>query len=69
MGNLLKVYSICFLILRRLIDFALVFLELMIVKSRGIIGESEIEFFKFYENERLKQNQKVLKTTENLLGL
>ena len=53
----------------RLIDFALVVLELLMFKVCGIIGISKIEFFNFSGTERVKQNQKNLKTNENLLGL
>ena len=45
----------------RLIDFALVFLKLLVFKVCGIIGISEIEFFNFSGTERVKQNQKNFK--------
>ena len=52
----------------RLIDFALVVLYLMMFKVGGIIGISKIEFFNFSSIERVKQNQKNLKTIRNLLS-
>ena len=51
----------------RLIDFGLVVLKLLMFKVCGIAGISKIEFFNFSGNERVKQNQKNLKTIENLL--
>ena len=46
-----------------------VVLELLMFKVCGIIGISKIKFFNFSSNERVKQNQRNLKTIENLLGL
>ena len=46
----------------RLIEFALVVLKLLMFKVCGIIGISKIEFFYFSGTERVKQNQKKLKT-------
>ena len=43
----LKEYSISFLMVCRLVDFALVVLELLMFKVCGIIGISKIEFFNF----------------------
>ena len=52
-----------------LVDFALVVLDILMFNVWGIIGISKIEFFNFSGTERVKQNQKNLKTNENLLGL
>ena len=52
-----------------LIDFAFVILGLTIVKTRGILAISKNKFFKFFCNERVKQNQQISKIIENLLGL
>ena len=52
----------------RLIDFAIVVLTLLMFKVCVIIGISEIEFFNFSVTERVKQNQKKLKTIQNLLS-
>ena len=52
----------------RLIDFALVVLKLFMFKDSVIIGISKIEFFNFSGIEKLKQNQKTLKTLQNLLS-
>ena len=41
-----------------LIEFALVILQLLMFKVYGNFGISKIEFFKFSNNENLKQNQK-----------
>ena len=48
----LKEYSISFLMVCRLVDFALVILELLMFKVCGIIGISKIEFFNFSGNEK-----------------
>ena len=53
----------------KLIDFALVVLQLFMFKICGIIGVSKIVFFSFSGIERVKQTQKKLKTTQNLLNL
>ena len=53
----------------RLIDFALVVLKLLMFKSCVITGISKIQVFKFSGTERVKQNQKKLKTIQNLLSL
>ena len=50
-------------------EFALVIHELSIFKVCGIIGISKIEFLNFTGKERIEQNQKILKATENILGL
>ena len=52
-----------------LIEFALVVLKLLMFKVCGIIGISKIEFFYFSGTERVKQNQKNLKTIKNRLSL
>ena len=53
----------------RLIDFAFVVFQLLMFKVCGIIGISKIEFFNFFGTERVKQNQKKLKTIQNLVSL
>ena len=53
----------------KLIDFALVVLKLLMFKVCVIISISKIEFFNFCSTERVKQNQKTLKTFQNLLRL
>ena len=65
----LKEYSTSFLMVGRLIDFALVVLKLLMFKLFVIIGISKIEFFNFSGTERVKQNQKDLKAIQNLLRL
>lgn len=55
--------------LKTLIDFAVVVLELLIFKLYGIIRISKVEFLNFSGNERAKRNQKILKVIENFLGL
>ena len=50
----LKEHSISFLMVCRLIDFALVVLQLLMFKVCGIIGISKIQFFNFSGNERVK---------------
>ena len=64
-----KEYSRSFLMVLRLIDFALVVLKLLMFKSCVITGISKIQVFKFSGTERVKQNQKKLKTIQNLLSL
>ena len=49
-----KQYSISFLMVCRLIDFALVVLKLLMFKVCGIIGISKTEFFNFSGTERVK---------------
>ena len=53
----------------KLIDFALVVLKLLMFKVCRIIGISKIEFLIFCGTERVTQNQKNLKTIQNLLSL
>ena len=43
----------------RVIDFALVVLELLVFKVCEIIGISKIEFFNFSGNEKIKQIKKI----------
>ena len=49
-------YSIKFLMLCRLIDFALVVVKLLTVKACGIIGISKIKFFNVSGSEKGKKN-------------
>ena len=49
----------------RLIDFALVVLTLLVFKVCVTIGISKSKFFNFSVTERVKQNQKKLKTLPN----
>ena len=51
-----KEYSTSFLMVCRLIDFALVVLKLLMFKVCEIIGISKIEFFNFSGTERVKKN-------------
>ena len=53
-----KEFSINFLTVCKLIEFAPVVLKLLIFEVFGIIGISKIEFLNFSGTERLKQNQK-----------
>ena len=50
-----KEYLISFLIVYRLIDFALVVLTLLMFKVRVIMGISKIEFFNIFGTERVKE--------------
>ena len=54
----LKKYSISFLLVCRLIDFAIVVLKLLMFKVGGIFGISEVEFFNFCCTESVKENWK-----------
>ena len=54
--TIFKEYSISFLIISRLKDFALVVLELLMFKVCVIIGISEIVFFNFCGTERVNDN-------------
>ena len=58
---LFKQYLISFLMICRLIDFALLVLKLSMSKICRIIGISKIKFFHFSSTEMVKQNQKSLK--------
>ena len=64
-----KGYSISYLVVSRLIVFAFLVLELLIVKIRRIKGMSKIALLKFSWSKRVKQNQKFFKNIENILGL
>ena len=57
----LKEYLISFLMVFRLIDFALVVLKLRMFKVCGITGISKIEFFNLFRTERVKPNQKKIR--------
>ena len=54
MRTVFKVYSISFLKVYRLIDFALVVLELLMINICGIIGISKIKFFNFSGTEKIE---------------
>ena len=56
--SFLKECSISFVLVFRLIDFALVILWLLMLKVCGIIGIWKIEFFNFSVNEWVKKSQK-----------
>ena len=64
-----KEYSRSFLMVLRLIDFALVVFKLLMFKPCVITGISKIQVFNFSGTERVKQNQKKFKTIQNLLSL
>ena len=49
MRTFFKEYLIRFLMISRLIGFALAFLQLFMFKVRGVIGISKIDFFSFSE--------------------
>ena len=51
-----KEYLISFLMVRRLIDFVLVVLDILMFKVCGITGISKIEFFIFFGTERVNEN-------------
>ena len=55
-ATLFKEYSTSFLMVCRLIDFALVVLKLLMFKVCVIIGISKIEIFNFSGTERVKKN-------------
>ena len=63
-----KEYPTRFFMVCRLVDFALVVLKLLIIKFCVIIGISKIEFFNFSGTERVKQNEKNVKTIQNILS-
>ena len=48
----------------RLIDLAIVFVQLLIFKVCGITGISKIGFLNFSGNRKIKQNQKNSKAVE-----
>ena len=61
-----------FLMISRLIDFALMILQLFMLKVCAIIEVTNIDFFNYSRTERIKQNQKKKKkrkTIENILSL
>ena len=64
-----KEYSTSFLMVCSLVDFVLVVLKLFMFEDSGIIGISKNEFFNFSGTVRAKQNEKYLKTIQNLLSL
>ena len=53
----------------RLLDFARIFLKLLMFKVCGNIGILKIEFLNFSGTESVKQNPKNSKTTQNFLSL
>ena len=53
----LKEYLMSFLMVCRLIDFALAALKFLMFKVCEITGISKIKFFNFSSTERVKQNQ------------
>ena len=53
----------------RLIDFVLVVLKLLMLKVCGIIGITKIGFFNFSSTDRVKQNQRKIKSYSKLLNL
>ena len=53
-----KEYSTRFLVVCRLIDFAVVVLKFLMFKVCVIIGISKTEFFRFSSTQRVKENQK-----------
>ena len=61
-----KEYLTRFLLVFRIIDLTLVALKFLTFKVCVIIGISKIDFFNFPGTERVKQNQKNLKTNQNL---
>ena len=52
-GTIFKDYSISFLMITTLIDFALAVLQLLLFKVCGIFGTSKIDFFNFSSTERM----------------
>ena len=60
MATVFKQYSVSFLMVCRLIDFALAVLELLMFKVCGIIGISKMEFCNFSGNERVNEQQRFL---------
>ena len=53
----------------KLINFAIVVLNLLIFKGYVVIGISKIQFFNFSSTEEVKQNQKKLETIRKVLRL
>ena len=54
-----------FLMISRLIDFALMILQLFILKVCAIIEVTNIDFFNYSWTERIKQNQKKKEKKKN----
>ena len=54
-----------FLMISRLIDFALMILQLFILKVCAIIEDTNIDFFNYSWTERIKQNQKKKEKKKN----
>ena len=67
-GKFFKEYSTSFLMVCRLIEFALVYLKLLVFKVCVIIGILQIDFFNFSRTERVKKNQKNSNNIRNLLS-
>ena len=53
----------------KLINFAIVVLNLLIFQDYVVIGISKIQFFNFSGTEEVKQNKKKLKTIRKVLRL
>ena len=53
----------------RLIDFPLVVFKVLMFKVYVIIGVTKIEFSNTSDTNKVKQNEKKIKTIENLLNL
>ena len=64
-----KEYSTRFLVVCRLIDFALVVLTFLIFKICVIIDISKTKFFRFSSTQRVKENQKNIEAIQNTLSL
>ena len=64
-----KEYSGSVRVVYRLINFAIVVLNLLIFKGYVVIGISKIQFFNFSSTEEVKQNQKKLETIRKVLRL
>ena len=60
MATVFKQYSVSFLMVCRLIDFALAVLELLMFKVCGIIGISKMELCNFSGNEMVNEQQRFL---------
>ena len=54
-GTFFKEFSVSFLMVSRLIDLALVVLQLLVFKVCGIIGISKIEFCNFSGTKRVNK--------------
>ena len=62
-------YSTSFLVVCRLIDFALVVLTFLMFKVCVVIGISKTKFFRFSSTQRVKENQKNIEAIQNTLSL